>query len=120
MRDPTRGGLAATLNEIAGGQRWGIMLDEAAIPTDAAVKSACEILGLDHLYIANEGKVVLIVNSTKAKEILKKIRRHPQGKLAMIVGEVEKNHPGKVYLKTVSGGKRILDMPISDPLPRIC
>lgn len=120
MRDPTRGGLATTLNEITQGRNWGVMLEEKAIPVTPAVKSACEILGMDPLYLANEGKAVLIVAEKKADSILRKIKRQPLGKNARVIGQIEKSPPGKVYLKTISGGRRIVDMPVSDSLPRIC
>jgi len=120
MRDPTRGGLATTLNEITQGSNWGVMLEEKAIPVTPAVKSVCEILGLDPLYLANEGKAVIIVADEKAGGILRQIKKHPLGKEARIIGQIEKSPRGKVYLKTISGGKRIVDMPVADVLPRIC
>lgn len=120
MRDPTRGGLATTLNEITQSTGCAISLEEKNIPVSAPVKSACEILGLDPLYIANEGKALLIVASKMAQKILRQIKKHPLGKNSRIIGEVEKSPRGKVYLKTASGGKRIVDMLTSDALPRIC
>lgn len=120
MRDPTRGGLATTLNEISQAANCAISLEEKNIPILPSVKSACEILGLDSLHLANEGKVVIIAAKERAEGILQQIKRHPLGKNAKIIGQIEKAPHQKVYLKTVSGGKRILDMPISDPLPRIC
>ncbi|MDP3143380.1 MAG: hydrogenase expression/formation protein HypE [Candidatus Omnitrophota bacterium] len=120
MRDPTRGGLATTLNEIAQAADCAIKIEEGNIPVSSSVKSACEILGLDPLYIANEGKAVLIVAAQIAQRILRQIKKHPLGKHARIIGEIEKNPRKKVYLKTISGGKRIIDMLTSDALPRIC
>jgi len=120
MRDPTRGGLATTLNEIAQAADCAISLEEKNIPVSLGVKSACEILGLDSLYIANEGKAVLIVASQMAQRVLQRIKKHPLGKNARIIGQIEKNPRKKVYLKTISGGKRVIDMLTSDLLPRIC
>ena len=120
MRDPTRGGLATTLNEIAQTRNCAIMIDEESIPVSPAIKSSCEILGLDPLYLPNEGRVVLIVDNQAADKILHKMRRHPLGKGAQIIGRIEKNPPQRVYLKTISGGRRIVDMLVSDALPRIC
>ncbi|MBM3251642.1 MAG: hydrogenase expression/formation protein HypE [Candidatus Omnitrophica bacterium] len=120
MRDPTRGGLATTLNEITDKTGLEIFLDENKIPISKSVKASCEILGLDPLYIANEGKVVLIVDSKKAENILKKIRRHSLGKYSQLIGEVVNKPKGKVCLNTSVGGRRIIDMLTSEMLPRIC
>ena len=120
MRDPTRGGLATTLNEITQNSGLGILLNEEKIPVSKSVKASCEILGLDPLYIANEGKVVMVVDSRLADGILKKLRRHPQGKGAQIIGEVVKKPKAKVCLRTSVGGARIVDMLTSEILPRIC
>ena len=120
MRDPTRGGLAATLNEIIQATDWAAMLEEKNIPIPPAVKSACEILGLDPLQLANEGKAILIVAGKKADGILRQLKKYPLGKDARIIGQIEKSPRGKVYLSTLSGGKRIVDMPVADNLPRIC
>jgi len=120
MRDPTRGGLATTLNEIAQTRNCGIMIEEKDVPLTSQVKSASEILGLDPLYLANEGKVVLIVKKDRAAEILNQLKKHPLGKSSRIIGQIEKSPRGKVYLKTISGGKRLVDMLTSDALPRIC
>jgi hydrogenase expression/formation protein HypE len=120
MRDPTRGGLAATLNEIVLGRKFSIAIDEARIPISKGVKSACEMLGLDQIYLANEGKVIIIVAREDEAKVLKVIRRHRLGARAEIIGRVESGNNGKVYLKTSVGGKRIVDMPAGDQLPRIC
>ncbi len=120
MRDPTRGGLATTLNEISAEAKLGIMLDEKRIPIKRPVRAACEILGLDPLYIANEGKAVIIVDSRKANSILKSMKKHPLGKESRIIGEVVGKPKSKVCLNTFSGGVRVADMLTSDPLPRIC
>lgn len=120
MRDPTRGGLAASLNEIASQSRAGIVLQENALPIKDAVRAACEVLGLDPLYIANEGKVVICVAPPDERTVLDRIRAHPYGKDAALIGEVTDEHPGRVVLRTAIGGKRILDLPTGELLPRIC
>lgn len=120
MRDPTRGGLATTLNEITDKTNLGIMLDEEKIPVTQSVKAGCEILGLDPLYVANEGKAVLVVEKSKAKNILAKLKKHPLGKSAAIIGEFIDKPQNKVCLKTSVGGVRIVDMLTSEILPRIC
>ena len=119
MRDPTRGGLATTLNEIAEQSNIGIEIIEEKIPVQKSTKSACNLLGLDPLYIANEGKLVAIVKETDAKKILFAMKNHPLGKNAQIIGKVM-SKPKGVYLKTKIGGVRILQMLESDQLPRIC
>ena len=113
MRDPTRGGLATTLNELATGV--SIVLDEQALPVRPAVQGACEILGLDPLYIANEGKIVAIV----APEVADAARA-ALGRRAVVIGEVRADDPGLVLLETAVGGTRVVDMLVGDPLPRIC
>lgn len=120
MRDPTRGGLAASLNEIAAQSNVGILITEAAIPVKDAVRSACEILGLDPLYIANEGKLIVVVAHEEAAEVLEKMRQNPLAREAKIIGEVIPDHPGRVVMKTKAGGTRIVDMPLGEQLPRIC
>lgn len=120
MRDPTRGGLATTLNEITSETNLGIMIDEEKVPVSQSVKAGCEILGFDPLYVANEGKVVLVAAKSKAKKILARLKKHPLGKNSQIIGEFRKDPKGKVCLKTSVGGVRIVDMLISEILPRIC
>jgi hydrogenase expression/formation protein HypE len=120
MRDPTRGGLATTLNEITQASGLGIVIDEKNIPVSSKVRAACELLGIDPLYIANEGKAVLIVSAAKAQKILGLLKRHPLGRNARIIGEVVRKPKGLVILKTILGTRRIVDMLTSDPLPRIC
>lgn len=120
MRDPTRGGLATTINEIVRGLRVGIALDERAIPVKGPTLSACELLGYDPLYLACEGRVVIVVAGEDASRIVNIMRNHPLGKGARIIGHVTKDCGGKVYLKTASGGKRLVDMLAGDQLPRIC
>jgi hydrogenase expression/formation protein HypE len=120
MRDPTRGGLSSALNEIAAQSRVGIELTERAIPIHEEVKGACELLGLDPLYVANEGKLVAIVKPGAAEEVLAAMRRHPLGKEAQIIGTVTDQNPGLVVMRTPLGPTRIVDMLAGDQLPRIC
>ncbi|MBI3601083.1 MAG: hydrogenase expression/formation protein HypE [Nitrospinae bacterium] len=120
MRDPTRGGLAAALNEFAKGMNWGILLNEKEIPIKESVRSVSDILGFDPLYIANEGKVVMIVSSADKDRVLKIIQNHPLGRDARIIGEIVSSPKEMVTLKTVVGGTRIVDMPSGEQLPRIC
>ena len=120
MRDPTRGGLAAVLNEIAEDGSLEIKIDEDAIPVRDDVKGICSMLGLDPFYIANEGKVVIVAAKGDAENILRTLHNDPLGQNASIIGEVTGKGKYGVYLKTPYGGTRILDMPVDDPLPRIC
>jgi hydrogenase expression/formation protein HypE len=120
LRDPTRGGVASALNEIAARARVGIRLNEAQIPLADAVRGACEILGLDPLYVANEGKFIAIVAREAAEQVLATLRAHPLGKDAAIIGEVVAEHPGKVYLRSRIGGLRVVDLLSGEQLPRIC
>ena len=120
MRDPTRGGVAATLVEIASRRRLGIAVDERAIPVKDAVRGACEILGLDPLLVANEGKLVVFVPEEGSEAVLEALRRHPLGREAARIGRVTAEHAGFVVLRTPIGGERILDLPFGESLPRIC
>lgn len=120
MRDPTRGGLAATLVEIASRRRLGIEIDEAAIPVQDAVRGACEMLGLDPLHVANEGKLVAFVPGGEADRALAAMRGHPLGRAAARVGRVAEEPAGRVVVRTPIGGRRILELPFGEPLPRIC
>ncbi|GER91127.1 hydrogenase expression/formation protein HypE [Dictyobacter vulcani] len=120
FRDPTRGGIATALNEIALSAELSIALDEQAIPVHAGVRGACEILGLDPLTIANEGKLLAIVAPEAEQQALKVMRAHPLGKEAMVIGTVQAEPAGMVFLRTDIGGTRVLDMLVGDPLPRIC
>ncbi|UCC78781.1 MAG: hydrogenase expression/formation protein HypE [Candidatus Zixiibacteriota bacterium] len=120
MRDPTRGGVAATLNEFADISKVGIRIIEDRIPAKEAVRGACEILGFDPLYVANEGKLVVLVSKEKADAVLDAMRAHPLGKEAAIIGEVISDNPGMVSMQTGIGGWRIVDMPVGEQLPRIC
>lgn len=120
MRDPTRGGISSTLNEIAATSRVGIELVEREIPVRDEVRGACEMLGLDPLYVANEGKLVAIVSPDTAQRVLDAMRRHPLGANARIIGSVCQAHPGLVTMRTGLGTSRIVDMLPGDQLPRIC
>jgi hydrogenase expression/formation protein HypE len=120
LRDPTRGGLATTLNEIAGQSQTGLEIWEEALPLHGEVLAAAEILGLDPLYLANEGKLIALLPMSEAEGVLQAMRETPYGKEAAIIGRVKEEHPGKVVLQTLIGGKRLLDMLAGEPLPRIC
>jgi len=120
MRDPTRGGLATTLNEISIASGYNIAIEESSIPINKSVRALCEILGLDPLYMANEGKLIAIVSKEATPNVLSKMKRHFLGKDARIIGEVKREKDKKVYLKTRLGGSRILDMVTGEQLPRIC
>jgi len=120
LRDPTRGGLATTLNEIASRSNVGIVLEEAKIPVREAVRGTCELLGLDPLYLANEGKLLAICPPKKAENILAAMRAHPLGKDAEIIGQVTEENPSRVTLQTLIGGHRLLDMLTGAQYPRIC
>lgn len=120
MRDPTRGGLASALNELAFSSRVGMRIREEDIPISEEVEGACEILGLDPLAVANEGKLVAIVPPNYAKDVVTKMRGHTLGKKARIIGEVVEDHPGAVVMETSIGGLQIVQMPSGEQLPRIC
>ena len=120
LRDPTRGGLATTLNELAKQSKVSIRIEEEKIPIREEVLAACEMLGFDPLYVANEGKLVAIVSAKDADKILKAMRENHYGTDAAIIGEVEAEHPGRVVMKTCLGASRIVDMLVGDLLPRIC
>ncbi|MFH1925836.1 MAG: hydrogenase expression/formation protein HypE [Chloroflexota bacterium] len=120
LRDPTRGGLATTLNEIAEQSNVSIRIYEDKIPVREEVASACEMLGLDPLYVANEGKLVAVVNPDDAENVLERMNKHPYGQDAVIIGEIKEENPGRVVMKTTLGTTRIIDMLVGEPLPRIC
>ncbi len=120
LRDPTRGGVATALNEIASRSQVGMELDGRSIPMRESVKGACEILGLDPLYVANEGKLVAIVAPEVADAMLDRMRSHPLGGDACVIGHVVAAHPRRVLLKTEIGGSRVLDVMLGEALPRIC
>lgn len=120
MRDLTRGGLAGVLNELAAITGTGIMIDEETVPVDDPVKGVCEMLGFDPLYMANEGKVLLVAGESTALKVLSILKSDPLGKNSAIVGEIIPDKRNHVILNTVSGGKRIIDLPSGIQLPRIC
>jgi hydrogenase expression/formation protein HypE len=120
MRDPTRGGVSSTLNEIAESSRVGIELEESSLPIHEEVRGACELLGLDPLYVANEGKLIAIVAPEAADTLLQAMRRHPLGVEARLIGTVKRENPGLVTMRTPFGTTRIVDMLAGDQLPRIC
>jgi len=120
IRDPTRGGAATVLNEIAEASGVGLELDETAIPLRAEVRGMCEILGLDPLYLANEGKIVCVAPPDHANRALTALRSHPLGEHAAIIGQANAARPGRVVMQTLFGGRRIVDMLVGEQLPRIC
>jgi hydrogenase expression/formation protein HypE len=120
LRDPTRGGVASALNEIASSAHAGILIEEAALQIPEEVKGACEILGLDPLYVANEGKLLAFVPASSADHVLNAMRLHPRGYESVIIGEVVAEHPGVVVMKSRIGGSRVVDMLSGEQLPRIC
>ncbi len=120
LRDPTRGGVASALNEIARASQVGIVIDERNLPVQDAVRAACELLGMDPLYVANEGKLIAIAPPADAERLLARMRAHPLGRQAAIIGRVTADHPGLVAARTGIGGTRIVDMMVGEQLPRIC
>ena len=120
MRDATRGGLGTVISEIVKGKEFGVQIDEESLKINRSVRGMCELLGFDPLYVANEGKVVLVVGSDDADEILKCMKTNPYGKDASIIGEIVDEHKGMAWLETIVGGKRIIDMISGQQLPRIC
>ncbi len=120
MRDPTRGGVAAVLNELADKTGLGIEIDESALPITKGVSAMCELLGFDPLHIANEGKVLIVADADEGDHILEIMKKNDLGVLSAIIGRVTGDHAGKVVLKTETGGSRIIDTLTGDPLPRIC
>jgi hydrogenase expression/formation protein HypE len=120
MRDPTRGGLSSALNELATASGVGVRLDDAAIPLRAEVRGACELLGLDPLYVANEGKLIAVVPPEDAESALEAMRAHPLGRDAAIIGTVVGDHPGMVVSRSRIGGDRVVTLLAGEQLPRIC
>jgi len=120
MRDPTRGGVAATLNELAVSSSVGIEINETTIPVKAEVRGACELLGIDPLHVANEGKLVVAVAAADASKVLEVMRSFEEGRDAVIIGSVVALHPGMVVMRTAFGSQRIIDLPLGEQLPRIC
>ncbi|MEU6084834.1 hydrogenase expression/formation protein HypE [Streptomyces sp. NPDC047108] len=120
LRDPTRGGLATSLHEIATASGTGVALTERNLPVPEAVAGACGFLGLDPLYVANEGRLVAFVPRDRADAVLEAMRAHPQGAGAAVIGECVEEHPGMVVARTGLGGTRVVDLPLGEQLPRIC
>jgi hydrogenase expression/formation protein HypE len=120
MRDPTRGGLATTLNEIAKSSKVGIEIEEDRVPVSEAVERACEMLGLDHLYLANEGKLVAVVAREETEHLLEVMRRHVYGRAATVIGQVTSERPGRVVMRNPFGIRRTIEILASDQFPRIC
>ena len=120
MRDPTRGGVSGVLNELATASRVGVWLDEVALPMRPEVQAACELLGLDPLYVANEGKLIAVVPPEDADRLLDVMRGHPLGKHAALIGNVVADHPGMVTMTSVVGGERVVTLLTGEQLPRIC
>jgi hydrogenase expression/formation protein HypE len=120
LRDPTRGGVASTLNELAGASGVGIEIDETSVPIPDAVLAACEMLGLDPFYVANEGKLVAVVPPEEAEAVLEAMRARPEGQHAAVIGRVTAEHAGVVVARTGIGGSRVVDTLVGDQLPRIC
>ena len=120
MRDATRGGVASVLNEIASGREFSAKIMEDMLPVNDEVKGICSLLGLDPLYVANEGKIILITKPEDADGIIKIMQQNEYGKDAAIIGEIDSLYPGKVYIETFIGGKRLLPLLVEEQLPRIC
>jgi hydrogenase expression/formation protein HypE len=120
LRDPTRGGLAATLNEIARRSKVSIIVDERQVPIKPQVQAACELLGLDPWHVANEGKLVAVVAPESASEVLAWLRAHERGRDAAIIGDVHAERPGLVATRTAIGATRVVPLPLGELLPRIC
>lgn len=120
LRDPTRGGVSSALNELADASNHGFVIQEESLPIREQVRGACELLGLDPLYVANEGKLLAFVKEEDAESVLQAMRRHRMGQEAMIIGEVVDDHPGLVIMKSRVGGTRVVDMITGEQLPRIC
>jgi hydrogenase expression/formation protein HypE len=120
MRDPTRGGVASALNELANSSRLGIVVEERRVPINPTTQSACELLGMDPMFVANEGKLLVFVAPDDAQSLLERMRSHPLGRSAAIIGHVTDEHPGIVVARTSIGGTRVIAMQIGQQLPRIC
>jgi hydrogenase expression/formation protein HypE len=120
MRDPTRGGVSSALNELADASNVGVRLTESALPLRPEVRAACEMLGLDPLYVANEGKLIAVVPAADADELLAAMRAHPKGANAVVIGEVVADHAGMVVMRSLVGGERVVTMIAGEQLPRIC
>jgi hydrogenase expression/formation protein HypE len=120
MRDPTRGGVSSALNELAAASNVGVHIHEPKLPVRAEVSAACEMLGLDPLYVANEGKLIAVVPAEHAERVLSVMRQHPLGRNSALIGEIVQDHPGMVIMRSVIGGDRVVTMLAGEQLPRIC
>jgi hydrogenase expression/formation protein HypE len=120
LRDPTRGGVGSALAEIAAASETGILLDEEALPVPELVRGACEILGLDPLFVANEGKMLFLIDAADESRTLEVLRRHPLGRESASIGRVVSDEPGSVMIRTALGSTFLLDIPAGEALPRIC
>jgi hydrogenase expression/formation protein HypE len=120
MRDPTRGGVSSALNELADASRVGVRIRQASIPMRPEVSGACEMLGLDPLYVANEGKLIAVIPAEATERVLAAMRRHPLGRDAAEIGEVVDDHAGMVVMESLVGGERVVTMLAGEQLPRIC
>lgn len=120
MRDPTRGGVSSTLNELADASHVGVRLTESALPMRPEVKAACEMLGLDPLYVANEGKLIAVVPAEDAERLLAVMRGHPLGRNTTVIGRIVEDHPGMVVMQSLVGGERVVTLLAGEQLPRIC
>ncbi|MFC2107292.1 hydrogenase expression/formation protein HypE [Bacteroidota bacterium] len=120
MRDATRGGLGTVISELAKSNKYGVQINEEKLPVKDSVRGMCELLGFDPIYVANEGKIVIVASQEDADAILECMRQHELGKESQIIGKVQSTHPGKAWLSTSIGGNRILDMLAGEQLPRIC
>lgn len=120
MRDPTRGGVAATLHEFAARSNVGIVIDETRLPIDTQVRAACDLLGLDPLMIANEGKLIAVAPAASADKLIEVMRRHPLGTRATVIGHATDQHSRMVFARTAVGGRRVVTLPVGEQLPRIC
>jgi hydrogenase expression/formation protein HypE len=120
MRDPTRGGVSSALNELAAASNVGVRLEEAAIPIRSEVRGACELLGLDAMYVANEGKLLAVVPENDTETLLTAMRAHPLGRNSAVIGQVVADHPGMVVMRSMIGGERVVAMLAGEQLPRIC
>ncbi len=120
MRDATRGGLATVMCEMASHRELGVLVNEEDVPVDDNVRGMCELLGFDPFYVANEGKLVMVVHPEDTDKVIRTMKNHPLGKQAAVIGELTPDHPGQATLQTAIGGKRIIDMLAGEQLPRIC
>ncbi len=120
MRDPTRGGVASSLNELAAASHVGLVVQETLLPINESTQSACELLGMDPMFVANEGKLLAFVAADDAERLVETMRQHPHGEDATVIGHATEKHPGIVVARTAIGGNRVIAMQIGEQLPRIC